>query len=104
MEGSLELLRIPSPLADWECQDKVVGVKGMTIAGVNSVLGPVYPPTVARPATVASATDVAQQVQQAKELMLRTLEFAFYKQQDMNLKLVRIAGELFQGKNLDVTV
>jgi len=62
-----------------------VGVKGVSTSG-------------------PSVSDVNQQVEQAKELMLRTLEFAFYKQQDMNLKLVRIAGELFQGKNFDVTV
>ncbi|MGQ9856320.1 MAG: hypothetical protein ACUVQF_06250 [Fervidobacterium sp.] len=53
---------------------------------------------------VSGASDVQAQVDQAKELMLRTLEFAFYKQQDMNIKLVRIAGELFQGKNIDTSV
>ncbi|MGB9614876.1 MAG: hypothetical protein ACP5KD_05475 [Fervidobacterium sp.] len=43
------------------------------------------------------------QVQQIKDLTLQVLNFALYKQQDVNVKLVRIAGELFQGKNLDVT-
>jgi len=80
----------------------------MTISGVNSILTSVYhqmPVGVKGVSTSGtSVSDVNQQVEQAKELMLRTLEFAFYKQQDMNLKLVRIAGELFQGKNLDVTV
>ncbi len=41
------------------------------------------------------------EVQQSSDMMLKLLEFAFYKQNAMNLKLVRIAGELFQGKNLN---
>ncbi|ABS60636.1 hypothetical protein [Fervidobacterium nodosum] len=41
------------------------------------------------------------QVQQSSDMMLKLLEFAFYKQNAMNLKLVRIAGELYQGKNFD---
>lgn len=45
--------------------------------------------------------EVSSQVQQSKDMMLQLLEFAFYKQQNMNLKLVRIVGELYQGKNLD---
>lgn len=80
----------------------------MTISGINSILGPMYHQMSVEVKGVStsgpSVSDVNQQVEQAKELMLRTLEFAFYKQQDMNLKLVRIAGELFQGKNFDVTV
>jgi hypothetical protein len=80
----------------------------MTISGINSILGPMYHQMSVGVKGVStsgpSVSDVNQQVEQAKELMLRTLEFAFYKQQDMNLKLVRIAGELFQGKNFDVTV
>ncbi|MEJ5257560.1 MAG: hypothetical protein WHS64_04845 [Fervidobacterium sp.] len=52
----------------------------------------------------SGVSDVQTQVNQAKELMLKTLEFAFYKQQDMNLKLVRIAGQLYQGQNIDTSV
>ncbi|MCX7653862.1 MAG: hypothetical protein N2Z58_04205 [Fervidobacterium sp.] len=55
---------------------------------------------VARKVTESSESQL--QVQQAMNTMMQILEFAFYKQQDMNLKLVRIVGELYQGKKLDV--
>ncbi|MEN3041821.1 MAG: hypothetical protein ABDH59_00705 [Fervidobacterium sp.] len=51
---------------------------------------------------VTESSDSQLQVQQTMDTMMQILEFAFYKQQDMNLKLVRIVGELYQGKKLDV--
>ncbi|HCI28916.1 MAG TPA: hypothetical protein DE117_01865 [Fervidobacterium sp.] len=52
-------------------------------------------------ATTSANAQAEAQVQETQELMLKTLEFAFYKQQDMNVKLVRIVGDLYQGRNLD---
>ncbi len=46
-------------------------------------------------------TNPSVSVEQTKDLMLKTLEFAMYMQNSLNLKLVRIAGELYQGQNLD---
>jgi len=54
-----------------------------------------------RSTSSASGAQAEAQVQKAQDAVMRTLEFAFYKQQDMNMKLVRVAGELYQGKNLD---
>jgi len=54
-----------------------------------------------RSTSSASGAQAEAQVQKAQDAMMRTLEFAFYKQQDMNMKLVRVVGELYQGKNLD---
>jgi len=74
----------------------------MTISSIGSTNSLAFPRIT--PSTASnSAAEVQAQMNQAKELMLRTLEFAFYKQQDMNLKLVRVVGALYQGQKLDTT-
>lgn len=72
----------------------------MTVGGIS--LNPYTFQNVIARRNVESTEQPQAQVQQAKDMMMQVLEFAFYKQQDMNLKLVRIVGELYQGKNIDV--
>ncbi|WP_448374777.1 hypothetical protein [Fervidobacterium sp.] len=76
----------------------------MTISGVGSLNSvTLQPQIVSKANTPKPSEEIQTQMTQAKELMLQTLEFAFYMQQNMNLKLVRIAGQLYQGQNLDTT-
>ncbi|WP_448376713.1 hypothetical protein [Fervidobacterium sp.] len=76
----------------------------MTISGVGSLNNVTFQLQMVSKATTPKPSEETQkQMTQAKELMLQTLEFAFYMQQNMNLKLVRIAGQLYQGQNLDTT-
>lgn len=72
----------------------------MDVGGVS--LNPYTFQSIIARRNVESSEQSQVQVQQVENLMLQVLEFAFYKQQDMNLKLVRIVGELYQGQNLDV--
>ncbi|MFN3691382.1 MAG: hypothetical protein ACK4R7_00690 [Fervidobacterium sp.] len=75
----------------------------MRVNGVNSIQfnSYLYLKHLNTSSGVSSSAQATEQVQQSKDMMLQLLEFAFYKQQDMNLKLVRVVGELYQGKNLD---
>lgn len=83
--------------------DKLPEVVFIRVDGVKSIqFNPyVYLKHLNTSAGVSSSARASEQVQQTKDMMLQLLEFAFYKQQDMNLKLVRVVGELYHGKNLD---
>jgi len=51
-----------------------------------------------RSTSSASGAQAEAQVQKAQDAMMRTLEFAFYKQQDMNMKLVRVVGNFTKAR------
>ena len=68
---------------------------------INGLSSPAYKP-IYNPVNVSqNVSNSTKSPVMTKEQMAQLLSFMTYKQNDMNLKLVRIAGELYAGKNID---
>ncbi|MBT1247992.1 MULTISPECIES: hypothetical protein [Thermosipho] len=69
----------------------------MRIAGVGNIT---YTPHMSK----AVETSVQKNTVMSKEQMAQLLSFMTYQQNNMNLKLVRIASALYSGKRIDQLV
>ncbi|QTA38977.1 hypothetical protein JYK00_03420 [Thermosipho ferrireducens] len=74
----------------------------MRVNGINNMN--YYPIRQTSAATPANQSPQSNQTVMSKEQMAQLLSFMTYQQNKMNLKLVRIAGELFAGKSIDQIV